>query len=175
MSTTETVTIHPTKGRNVYFNSPDGEYGNTECASIITAVKSEDVVSLVVFTTTGFYHVIDCVRGQGANQWDWMPYQKEQAARQFEAARLVGTVAHQTEPLPAVGENVLYVDASGVDYDAVVDHVWPSVVNLTYYMQCGGTNGATSVPPYSPGMTGNYFKRVDKAAERTDIPVEHIC
>ena len=68
--------MKPTVGRIVYYNAFEGPL-----ASIITEVKSENIVNLCVFSTLGMpssSHNIE--NGKNHGQWDWMPYQKEKAA-----------------------------------------------------------------------------------------------
>lgn len=74
----------PTVGRMVYFKtrgSADGVFPPTNFASIITQVHDESSVDLVTFGVAGvrFEHGIS--NGQKPGQWDWMPFQKDQAAR----------------------------------------------------------------------------------------------
>lgn len=80
-------TIKPTVGRMVYYKtrgSADGVYLPTDFVAIITAVKEDTtgyLVSLATFGVTGLRFEQDVVQGQEGGQWDWMPFQKDQAAR----------------------------------------------------------------------------------------------
>lgn len=62
-----------------------------------------------------------------------------------------------------VGTYVKYVDFEGKEHDALITHVWSTCVNLVYVgSKSGDSFGnerlyATSVPPHSEGMNGNYF------------------
>lgn len=79
--------IKPTVGRVVYYHalgSADGKFPVGENrAAIITAVVDEqtEAVSLCVLNPTGMYFNLKVEKGEGAGQWDWMPFQKEQQAR----------------------------------------------------------------------------------------------
>lgn len=76
--------IKPTVGRVVYYKSygtPGGEYPSVDRAAIITAVKSEKVVSLCILNPEGMFFNQDVVQGEEGGHWDWMPFQKDQAAR----------------------------------------------------------------------------------------------
>jgi len=77
------LTATPTVGRIVYYKSrgsADGVFPPTDFASIITKVYSDDVVSLVTFSESGFRFEVKCERGEGVGQWDWMPFQKKSAS-----------------------------------------------------------------------------------------------
>ena len=87
--------IDPTVGRMVYYHalgSADGKFPVGESrAAVITAVNykvAEDggvpvveSVSLCILNPTGMYFNQSVQQGEGAGQWDWMPFQKDQAAR----------------------------------------------------------------------------------------------
>ncbi len=74
----------PTVGRVVYYKSygsPGGEFASEDRAAIITAVHNPTCVSLCVLNPTGMYFNLYVTQGPNAGQWDWMPFQKEQASR----------------------------------------------------------------------------------------------
>jgi len=76
--------IQPTIGRVVYYKSygtPGGEYPSVDRAAIITEVKSLTIVSLCVLSPEGFFFNKDVEQGKEGGHWDWMPFQKDQAAR----------------------------------------------------------------------------------------------
>lgn len=83
--------IKPTPGRVVWFHGPrDGRMalnGSEPCAALICYVWSDDMVNLVVFDHNGVPHSRTSVQTKevlGANAaawWEWMPYQKGQAAK----------------------------------------------------------------------------------------------
>jgi hypothetical protein len=76
--------ITPTVGRVVYFKtrgSADGVYPPTNFAAIITNVSPEGTVNLVCFGDTGLRFELKVTQGEAPGQWDWMPFQKDQAAR----------------------------------------------------------------------------------------------
>lgn len=76
--------MKPTVGRIVYYKSygsPGGEHKSEDRASIITRVHNDTCVDLCVFNPTGMYFNTSVVQGQNGGQWDWMPYQKGQAAK----------------------------------------------------------------------------------------------
>ena len=77
--------ILPTVGRMVYFKtrgSLDGVFPPTDFAAIITAVSlNGNTVCLVTFGTGGMRFELNVEQGQEPGQWDWMPFQKDQAAR----------------------------------------------------------------------------------------------
>ena len=64
--------------------------------------------------------------------------------------------------LPPIGSVVYYTDHGGVVYNALVTYVWPTCINLLYVVSDGDSYSerlyATSVPPFTEGMSGNYFK-----------------
>lgn len=83
------VVITPTVGRIVYYKSygsPCGKYPSVERAAIITQVHTHQCVDLAIFNPTGVHFNTSVMRGEGAGEWDWMPYQKEQAKIQQEAS-----------------------------------------------------------------------------------------
>ena len=64
--------------------SADGKYPSTNFAAIITDVESggdSGVVCLAVFGPQGLRFELGVEHGQEIGQWDWMPFQKDQAAR----------------------------------------------------------------------------------------------
>jgi hypothetical protein len=76
--------IEPTVGRLVYYTSygtPGGEYPSTDRAAVITAVHDATTVDLCVFNPEGLFFNRQVRQGQQGGQWDWMPFQKDQAAR----------------------------------------------------------------------------------------------
>lgn len=76
--------IMPTIGRVVYYKSygtPGGEYPSVNRAAIITDVIDATTVSLCVLNPEGMFFNRKVLQGQDGGQWDWMPYQKGQAAR----------------------------------------------------------------------------------------------
>jgi len=86
--------IEPTVGRVVYYKSygtPGGEYPSVDRAAIITAVNEAKGdpengtiynVSLCVLNPEGMFFNQNVEQGQEAGQWDWMPFQKNQRAKQ---------------------------------------------------------------------------------------------
>jgi hypothetical protein len=78
------IMVKPTVGRMVYYKSrgsADGVFPPINVASIITGINNDGSVSLVTFYPTGLRFETHCVQGQEIAQWDWMPFQKDQAAR----------------------------------------------------------------------------------------------
>jgi hypothetical protein len=76
--------MNPTVGRVVYYKSygtPGGEYPSVDRAAIITAVHNATCVDLCVMNPTGLFFNQKVVQGSNGGQWDWMPYQKGQAAK----------------------------------------------------------------------------------------------
>lgn len=76
--------MHPTVGRMVYyfsFGTPNGKYPSTERAAIITAVHNDSCVDLCVLNPTGLFFNQNVVQGSAPGKWDWMPFQKGQAAK----------------------------------------------------------------------------------------------
>jgi hypothetical protein len=74
----------PTVGRMVYYKtrgSADGVYPPQDRAAIVTTVNEDGTVNLCSFSDTGFRFELNVVQGQEVNQWDWMPFQKDQMAR----------------------------------------------------------------------------------------------
>lgn len=128
--------IQPTVGRVVYFKPADGSSiicpKDGVCAALITAVHNDVCVNLAVFDANG--HLFPCcsvqhistavVTEDGKNRvhhWDWMPYQKGQAAK--------------TEQL----EQKLFSGSVGCDPQVVISDVPISVVkpSLAYCEQTG--------------------------------------
>jgi len=85
--------IKPTPGRVVWFHPPvDGQMalnGSEPCAALITYVWSDTMVNLVAFDHNGVPHSRTSVLcsddgeapGNASWWWEWMPYQKGQAAK----------------------------------------------------------------------------------------------
>ncbi len=74
----------PTVGRLVYYTStdlPDAEYPAPERAALVTAVHNATVVDLCVFNPEGLFFPRWVLQGERPGHWDWMPFQKDQAAR----------------------------------------------------------------------------------------------
>ncbi len=72
----------PTVGRVVYYKSygtPNGEYKPEDRAAIITVVNSETNVGLAVLNPTGMFFNTSVEQGENGGQWDWMPFQKNNA------------------------------------------------------------------------------------------------
>ena len=109
--------IIPTVGRVVYFTPaavdaqsiiPDWQSG--VCAALVTAVHNENCVNLTVFDANGQHHARCSVchvstlpevpEGgvQKYDTWDWMPYQKGQAAKTEQLEAKFGD-AHQKPSL----------------------------------------------------------------------------
>lgn len=70
----------------VYYKSygtPNGEYKSLDRSATITEVIDAEagIVSLCVFNPTGLFFNQNVKQGQEGGQWDWMPFQKDQAAR----------------------------------------------------------------------------------------------
>ena len=89
--------IEPTVGRLVYYKSygtPGGEFPSTDRAAIITAVHDSTTVDLCVFNPDhmSFNHRVG--QGSSGGQWDWTPYQKDQAAR------LAAGTRNESHPAP---------------------------------------------------------------------------
>lgn len=106
--------IKPTVGRVVYF-IPAGsliisDYTTGVCAALITAVHNENCVNLTVFDANGQHHarcsichvstLPEVPEGgvQKYDYWDWMPYQKGQAAKTEQLEAKLGD-AHQKPSL----------------------------------------------------------------------------
>jgi len=82
--------IIPTVGRLVYYKSygtPGGEYSSTDRAAVITAVHNATLVDLFVMSVNGSFVEHRISQGDQPGQWDWMPFQKDQAARLAEGTR----------------------------------------------------------------------------------------
>lgn len=86
--------MEPTVGRMVYYKSygtPGGEFPSVERAAVITAVRPRIAVAwyvdLCVFNPTGLFFNQQVRQGDGPGEWDWMPFQKGQAAREEELLR----------------------------------------------------------------------------------------
>lgn len=78
--------MKPTVGRIVYYKSfgtPGGEFNSEDRAAIITRVHTDDCVDLCVFNPNGFYFNTSVLRDETGKpgSWDWMAYQKGQAAK----------------------------------------------------------------------------------------------
>lgn len=90
---------YPTVGRLVYYKSygsPEGEYLSTSRAAVITAVHNASLVDLCVFNPEGLYFNRRVVQGSAPGHWDWMPFQKDQAAR------LAAGTRNDSHPEPTV-------------------------------------------------------------------------
>lgn len=107
--------IIPTVGRVVYFTPsmsvaiPVSTDGGGVCAALITAVHNKNCVNLAVFDANGNHHAFCSVNHvsvvpttvHGASDyhtWDWMPYQKGQAAKTEQLEAKLGD-AHQKPSL----------------------------------------------------------------------------
>lgn len=70
--------VVPTVGRMVYYR-----FLGKNFPAVIAEVAEDGSVSLAVFNSFNkeveFYDFIS--QGSGDNQWDWMPFQKDQVAR----------------------------------------------------------------------------------------------
>lgn len=76
--------IKPTVGRVVYYKargSADGVFPKVDRAAIITDVKGSSQVKLCVMHPDGMMFTDWLPQGQDGGQWDWMPFQKDQASR----------------------------------------------------------------------------------------------
>ncbi|KEO81511.1 hypothetical protein [Tumebacillus flagellatus] len=177
MSTTATIQ-QPTVGRLVYYKSAgsaDGTYPSVFRAALVTEVHSPTNVSLCVFNPTGLHFVQNVEQGDGPMQWDWMPYQKEQAALK------AGLVNEQSVPKALAplqpGDLVIYTDCQGNKHKAAVETAWSDQCANLYYTEplLTGFRASipTSVPLKMPGMSGNYFERVDTTPLKADN-TEHI-
>ena len=81
----------PTVGRIVYYKSygtPGGEFPSVDRAAIVTNVHPQlsemdtnQYVDLCVLNPTGMFFNLRVPQGPNPGQWDWMPYQKQQAAK----------------------------------------------------------------------------------------------
>ena len=70
--------IKPTAGRIVLYKDYEGRV----FPSMITGVDEGcKMVNLHVFQTHGTAYEIGVAQGEENNTWDWMPFQKDQAAR----------------------------------------------------------------------------------------------
>lgn len=84
--------MFPTVGRVVYYKSlgsPNGEFESTDRAAIITQVHNATCVGLCILNPNGMYFNESVVQGQEAGKWDWMPFQKGQAAKTEELERYI--------------------------------------------------------------------------------------
>lgn len=76
--------MKPTVGRIVYYKSfgtPNGEFVPEDRAAIVTGVVDDETVHLCVLNPTGMYFNLNVKHGSGGGRWDWMPFQKGQAAK----------------------------------------------------------------------------------------------
>ena len=90
----------PTVGRLVYYTSygtPGGEFPSTDRAALVTAVHNVTLVDLCVFSAEGLFFTHRVVQGAAPGQWDWMPFQKDQAAR------LAAGTRNDSHPEPTEG------------------------------------------------------------------------
>lgn len=79
----------PTVGRIVYYKSygtPGGEFPSVDRAAIVTNVHPNLTemdpavyLDLCVLNPTGMFFNLRVKQGPDPGQWDWMPYQKQQA------------------------------------------------------------------------------------------------
>lgn len=95
--------MKPTVGRMVYYKSygtPGGEFPSVDRAAIITNVHNDTCVDLCVVNPTGLFFNQSVVQGSDPGQWDWMPYQKGQAAKTEELERQLS----QRDPAPETAE-----------------------------------------------------------------------
>ncbi|WP_036634207.1 hypothetical protein [Paenibacillus massiliensis] len=86
--------MQPTVGRIVYYKSygtPNGEFVPEDRAAIVTGVVNDSTVHLCVLNPTGMYFNLNVEQGNDGGQWDWMPFQKGQAAKTEEFAKLLET------------------------------------------------------------------------------------
>jgi hypothetical protein len=92
----------PTVGRVVYYKSlgsPGGEYASVDRAAIITQVHNATCVDLCVLNPTGLFFNNSVTQGSAGGQWDWMPFQKGQAAKTEELeSKLASTIDHSPKP-----------------------------------------------------------------------------
>lgn len=86
------MNISPTVGRMVYYKSRgsvDGVFPKVDRAAVVTDVRLVDEnipesghqVRLCVLNPDGMLFTGWLSQGQEGGQWDWMPFQKDQAAR----------------------------------------------------------------------------------------------
>jgi hypothetical protein len=80
------------------FGTPGGEHPATERAAVITAVHDASTVDLAVFNPTGLCFNQHVTQGDQGGQWDWMPFQKDQAARLAAGTR---DASHPAPPVAA--------------------------------------------------------------------------
>ncbi|WP_405154766.1 hypothetical protein [Paenibacillus sp. FSL K6-0108] len=76
--------MQPTVGRIVYYKSygtPNGEFKPEDRAAVVTGVVDENTVHLCVLNPTGMFFNTNVKQGSEGGQGDWMPFQKEQAAK----------------------------------------------------------------------------------------------
>lgn len=76
--------MEPTVGRVVYYKSrgsKDGAYESVDRAAVVTIVNSPTNVGLCVLNPEGLYFQPAVEQGSDAGNWDWMPFQKGQAAK----------------------------------------------------------------------------------------------
>ena len=109
----EETKISPTVGRIVYYKKE----GRPVSPAIITSIRSMhgsgegkvvDSIDLCVFDSAreGSIFYVDVKQGQGNSQWDWMPYQKEQAKKAEEVESTEETIetAPQATQEPEAGK-----------------------------------------------------------------------
>jgi hypothetical protein len=88
--------MQPTVGRMVYYKSygsPNGEFLSEDRAAVVTAVHENNAVSLCVMNPSGLFFNLMVHQGSEAGQWDWMPFQKGQAAKTEELEKTVQQLA----------------------------------------------------------------------------------
>ena len=79
--------MNPTVGRMVYYKSygtPGGEFPSIDRAAVITAVHNATCIDICVFNPTGLFFNQRVTQGEKPGQWDWMPFQKGQAAKTYQ-------------------------------------------------------------------------------------------
>jgi len=137
--------IQPTVGRVVYFTPaivndqsiiPDWQSG--VCAAIVTAVHNDNCVNLAVFDVSGnqygrcsVCHVSTVPDGEDVKKydtWDWMPYQKGQAAKTEQLEAKLTSVGSATN-----------VAASSSSYD-------DSEIDIEQQIQAKGLNAPRLTP-----------------------------
>jgi hypothetical protein len=87
--------MEPTVGRVVYYKSlgsPKGEFQSVDRAAVITQVHNATNVGLCVLNPNGMYFNESVVQGSNPGQWDWMPYQKGQAAKTEELEDVIANI-----------------------------------------------------------------------------------
>lgn len=147
-----TTHIKPTIGRIVYYRGKDGETR----AAIVTAVNGDFNLNLFVFPR----EITDSDLGVYANvthadpeiepgcfpSWHWMPYQKEQAAKQVEAAstsvgQLVGNTYDPAEQQAYIQrhqrETAMHMAITAREGGATTGEVLEAAAQFLAFMQGG--------------------------------------